>query len=83
MIVQRVTCGTYLDLYTAGTERLDELMPEDPDGHARSITVTLLLALDAADAQEPTGLARPAIELAAVLDPAGHRRPVGHRRHRT
>ena len=43
-----------------------------PDGHTRSITVTLLLALDAADAQAPAGLARPAMDLAAVLDPAGH-----------
>jgi hypothetical protein len=72
MIGQRVTCGAYLDLYTAGSDTLDELMPDDPDGHTRSITVTLLLALDAADAQATAGLARPAMDLAAVLDPAGH-----------
>jgi tetratricopeptide (TPR) repeat protein len=79
MITQRVTCGAYLDLYTAGVERLDELMPGDPDGHARRpdgtttpVTVTLLLALDAADTCDPVGLARPAMDLAAVLDPAGH-----------
>ena len=79
MIGQRVTCGAYLDLYTTGAGKLDELMPDDPDGHdrtpdghTRSITVTLLLALDAADAQAPAGLARPAMDLAAVLDPAGH-----------
>ena len=78
MIDQRVTCGAYLDLYTTGAGKLDELMPDDPDGHrrtpdghTRSITVTLLLALDAADAQAPAGLARPAMDLAAVLDPAG------------
>src|ERR1019366_8646001 len=71
MIGQRVTCGAYLDLYTAGSGKLDELMPDDPDGHTRSITVTLLLALDAADAQATAGLARPAMDLAAVLDPAG------------
>src|ERR1019366_3891677 len=72
MIGKRVTCGAYLDLYTAGSGKLDELMPDDPDGHARSITVTLLLALDAADAQATAGLARPAMDLAAILDPAGH-----------
>jgi hypothetical protein len=73
MIAQRVTCGSYLDRYTAGAERLDQLMPEDPDGHAPGPSPSPpLLALDAADAQEPIGLARPAIELAAVLDPAGH-----------
>jgi Tetratricopeptide repeat len=71
MIGQRVTCGAYLDLYTAGAGKLDELMPDDPDGHTRSIAVTLLLALDAADAQATAGLARPAMDLAPVLDPAG------------
>ena len=77
MIGQRVTCGGYLDLYTAGSDKLDELMPGDPDGHgrapaghARSVTVTLLLGLDAA-AGAVAGLARPALDLAAVLDPAG------------
>ena len=60
MIGQRVTCGAYLDLYTTDSDKLDELLPDDPDGHGytpdghtRSITVTLLLALDAADAQAP------------------------------
>jgi tetratricopeptide (TPR) repeat protein len=79
MIDQRVSCGAYLDLYTAQVEKLDKLMPGDPDGHGRTpdghtrrITVTLLLALDAADTCEPIGLARPAMDLAAVLDPAGH-----------
>ena len=79
MIGQRITCGAYLDLYITGSGKLDELMPDDPDGHGhtpdghtRSITVTLLLALNAADAQVPAGLARPAMDLAAVLDPAGH-----------
>ena len=84
MIGQRVTCGAYLDLYTAGAGKLDELLPDDPDGHRRtpdghtgSTTVTLLLALDAADAQAPVGLARPAMDLAAVLDPAAAPRPSG------
>lgn len=74
MISQRVTCETYLDFFAGSSGRLDELMPGDPDGHGhgRSVTVTLLLALDAADAQVPAGLARPAMDLAAVLDPAGH-----------
>lgn len=87
MISQRVTCGTYLDLYTAEVEKLDELMPRDPDGHGRTpdgqtrrITVTLLLALDAADTSDPVGLARPAMDLAATLDPTGHPSPCGNPR---
>jgi hypothetical protein len=79
MIDQRIGCGTYLEAYSAGEKHLDALMPGDPDGHSRQpdgrqrrITVTLLLALDAANACDPVGLARPARRLAAVLDPAGH-----------
>jgi tetratricopeptide (TPR) repeat protein len=79
MIDQKIRTGSYLDLYTAGTDGLDELMPGDPDGHGRAldghtrkISITLLLALDAADTCAPVGLARPAMDLAAVLDPIGH-----------
>jgi hypothetical protein len=79
MLGQRIGCGAYLDLYAAGVDELDVLMPADPDGHgldsdgrSRKITVTLLLALCAADASQPVGLARPAMELISVLDPAGH-----------
>ncbi len=74
MIDQQITCAAYLGRYTAGRDRLDALMPRsaDTDGYGRTITATLLLALDAADACDPAGLARPAIRLASVLDPAGH-----------
>lgn len=44
----------------------------DADGYGRTIAATLLLALDAASTCDPEGLARPAIRLAALLDPAGH-----------
>ncbi len=43
-----------------------------PPPGGRTVAATLLLALDAADARQPAGLARPVIRLAAVLDPAGH-----------
>lgn len=79
MIDQSVTCGRYLDLLADGTRRLDDLMKGDPDGHgrrpdgsSREVSVTLLLALDAADSCIPVGLARPALTLAAVMDAAGH-----------
>jgi hypothetical protein len=74
MIDQRVSCGACLALYTAGERRLTDLMPAtaDADGYGRQVAVILLLALDAADACHPVGLARPAMDLAAVLDPTGH-----------
>ncbi|NLA28571.1 MAG: tetratricopeptide repeat protein [Propionibacterium sp.] len=79
MITQRRSCGDYLKLYRAQTSRLDQLMPgdpdghgRDPDGHLRTVSTTLLLALDAADKCEPVGTARLGMDLASVLDPAGH-----------
>jgi tetratricopeptide (TPR) repeat protein len=73
MLAERVGCGEYLDRYTSGAARLDELMPGDPDSDTTvAIATTLLLALDAAEASKPVGLARPALELASVFDAAGH-----------
>jgi len=74
MLSEGEGCTAYLARYVGGTERLAALMPAgaQPDGYPRPIAVTLLLALDAADAAEPAGLARPALALAAMLDPAGH-----------
>jgi len=74
LIDQQISCATYLDRYVSGRDRLDDLMPAsaDADGYGRTVGATLLLALDAADAREPAGLACPAIRLAGVLDPAGH-----------
>ncbi len=74
MINEAETCTAYLNRYTTGRQRLTELMPADaePDAYGRPIDVTLLLNLTAANATTPIGLARPALELAALLDPAGH-----------
>ncbi|WP_433125027.1 tetratricopeptide repeat protein [Micromonospora sp. CA-240977] len=72
MIDQAVGCADYLARYAAA--RMAEVMPagSDPDGYGRPVTVTLLLALDAADQANPVGLARPALALAALLSPDGH-----------
>ncbi|WP_327075565.1 tetratricopeptide repeat protein (plasmid) [Kitasatospora purpeofusca] len=74
MINEEVGCATYLDLFTDRALRLENLLPPDADtdNYGRRVTTSLLLALDAADHREPTGLATPAIRLAAHLDPAGH-----------
>ncbi|MEV0425821.1 tetratricopeptide repeat protein [Micromonospora sp. NPDC050495] len=74
MINQEQGCAAYLADYRSGAQRLADLMPAsaDPDAYGRPVAVTLLLALDAADRAEPAGLARPALALAALCDPAGH-----------
>jgi tetratricopeptide (TPR) repeat protein len=75
---KKVSCGAYLEKFQAIDSRLDTLMPAEFDvdnygaRHGRTVAVTLLLALDAAQIRESVGLARRALELAAVLDPAGH-----------
>ena len=74
MLSQGEGCTAYLARYTHADSRLADLMPADtqPDGYPRAVAVTLLLALDAADTADPPGLARPALALAALCDPAGH-----------
>jgi tetratricopeptide (TPR) repeat protein len=73
MIYKEVGCTSYLTRYTAAATMTEVMFADrDPDGYSRPVAVTLLLALDAADRAAPAGLARPAIALAAVLDPAGH-----------
>jgi hypothetical protein len=72
MINEEQGCAAYLADYTSGEQRLAELMPAGADGYGRSVAVTLLLALGAAEHAEPVGLARPALALAAMCEPAGH-----------
>jgi tetratricopeptide (TPR) repeat protein len=74
MIDQQLTCADYFALYTTGRQRLEDLMPAsaDADSYGRPVAITMLLALDAADTCDPAGLARPALFLAGLLDPAGH-----------
>ena len=74
MITQEEGCTAYLARYTTSDEHLTELMPAsaDPDAYGRPVAVTLLLSLAAADAADLAGLARPALALAAICDPAGH-----------
>lgn len=64
MIDQQITCGQYLTLFTDRATRLAEIMPAsaDTERYGRQVDVTLLLAVDAAQAAEPrrAGTARPA-----------------------
>ncbi|MGX7829077.1 NB-ARC domain-containing protein [Actinokineospora sp. 24-640] len=47
MIDQEIGSGAYLSLFSAGDQRLDDLMPpgSDPDAYGRPVAVALLLAL--------------------------------------
>ncbi|QMU69613.1 hypothetical protein [Streptacidiphilus sp. P02-A3a] len=76
MVNEDVPCALYLQRCGARRARLDSLLPPgaDTDGYGRHVTASLVLALDAVQQHDPAGLARPAIRLAARLDPAGHPR---------
>ncbi|MEV8588265.1 tetratricopeptide repeat protein [Streptomyces sp. NPDC051180] len=76
MLNENLSCTRYLHLFDNRATRLDDALPEtaDTEGYGRQITVALLLSLEAARSSDPTGLAVPALRLAALLDPAGHPR---------
>lgn len=71
LLAERVPCSVYRDRYLQAVARLRDLRPVT-DRQERIVAVTSLLALDAAEPRPPVGLARPALALAAVLDPVGH-----------
>ncbi|MFE0652959.1 FxSxx-COOH system tetratricopeptide repeat protein [Streptomyces sp. NPDC059534] len=76
MLNENLTCTQYLGRFDNRATRLADALPEsaDTEGYGRQITVALLLSLDAARSADTTGLAVPALRLAALLDPAGHPR---------
>jgi hypothetical protein len=62
----------YRDLLA--TRLLHEVVPEEgdlTDDHQRIISATWELSIGQADAARPAGLARPVLQLASMLDPAG------------
>ncbi|MEU1283214.1 tetratricopeptide repeat protein [Kitasatospora sp. NPDC005856] len=74
MVNTRRSCGRYLELFRDRSRSLDAVLPAraGADGYRGPVTAALLLALDAAQQEEPVGLAGPVLGLAALLDPAGH-----------
>ncbi|MFF4379988.1 tetratricopeptide repeat protein [Kitasatospora sp. NPDC001547] len=74
MVNTRRSCGRYLELFRDRSRSLDAVLParSGADGYRGPVTAALLLALDAARQEEPVGLAGPVLQLAALLDPAGH-----------
>jgi hypothetical protein len=67
------TCTTYLQEFTDQRAKVPDLFPEidAADSYAHTVATTWALAINAADELAPTGLAGPALELAAFLDAAG------------
>ena len=76
MINKRTSCREYVQLFNDRSKPLEAAMPRnaDTENYGRQVSVALLLSLDAAQSEEPVGLAVPAIRLVALLDPAGHPR---------
>lgn len=76
MVSQRIPTHVYLDRFRAEGERLEQLMPGNPENLTSStitITVTLLLTLAAAPiGTDENRRLREAAAFAAVLDPNGH-----------
>ncbi|MEU4359758.1 tetratricopeptide repeat protein [Streptomyces virginiae] len=67
-------CATYRARLADRARRLPDLVPEDsglPDAHRATVAATWSLSIEHADRLRPTGLARPMLHLAALLDPNG------------
>jgi hypothetical protein len=68
-----ITCAVYRDWFADRSRALAELFPiEAPaDEYEHTVATAWSLAVEQADRLPPAGLARPALLLAAVLDPNG------------
>ncbi|MFI0981048.1 tetratricopeptide repeat protein [Streptomyces sp. NPDC021093] len=67
-------CAEYRARLADRTRSLPDLVPEDsalPDDHRTTLTATWSLSVEHADRLRPTGLARPMLQLASLLDPNG------------
>lgn len=71
---RRLTCAQYRSRFADRRRRLTDLMPESgamPDEHRATVAVTWSVSVDLADTLNPTGLSRPLMDLASMLDPNG------------
>ncbi|MFJ4525566.1 FxSxx-COOH system tetratricopeptide repeat protein [Streptomyces sp. NPDC088810] len=67
-------CTSYRRRLTARTTKLGSVLPEAstlPDDQTTTLTTTWSLSIERADSLRPVGLARPALQLAAMLDGNG------------
>ncbi|WP_423832433.1 tetratricopeptide repeat protein [Streptomyces manipurensis] len=74
LLNEALTCTAYLDLFNERAAHPHPAPSEAvaPEDHGRRIATVVKLSLDAVEAADITGLAVPALRLAALLDPAGH-----------
>ncbi|WP_435972168.1 tetratricopeptide repeat protein [Streptomyces sp. Qhu_M48] len=69
-----LTCASYRALLGDRIRKLSDLLPESgalPDDQTATAAATWSLSLERADQIRPVGLARPMLQLAALLDPGG------------
>ncbi|MGW7662367.1 tetratricopeptide repeat protein, partial [Streptomyces sp. NPDC054756] len=65
-------CATYRDLLADRATKLADAAPDVlPDDQAGPVAAAWSLSIDRADTIRPSGLARPMLQLAAMLDPNG------------
>ncbi|MEU8024702.1 tetratricopeptide repeat protein, partial [Micromonospora haikouensis] len=67
-------CAVYRRRLADQRRQLADLLPAEdelPDEHRATVAAAWTLSITAADAARPRGLARPVLELAALLDPNG------------
>jgi hypothetical protein len=63
-----ITCREYLRRFRAGRDVKPDTLPDE---HQHTVDRTWALSIERADALTPAGLARPLLDLLAVLDPNG------------
>jgi hypothetical protein len=67
-----LTCRAYVDLLDDPHRPLSHLLPDQlPDGQRDTVAAMWSWSMDQANRSTPTGLARPLLALAALLDPKG------------
>ncbi|MBN6039992.1 FxSxx-COOH system tetratricopeptide repeat protein [Amycolatopsis sp. 195334CR] len=69
-----LTCADYRARLTGRRSTLRDVLPTEqdlPDEHEQTVAATWSLSIEAADQLDPAGLARPILEFASLLDPAG------------
>ena len=73
LLAENLTCHEYRARLAEAGRRLEDLLPSHTpaDEYPHTTSRAAILALDAANRLPPFGLAKPALCLAAVLDPAG------------
>ncbi|EFC81306.1 hypothetical protein [Parafrankia sp. EUN1f] len=73
MVDLDLDCAAYRQRLTDRSRTLAELMPDTglPDDQQTTLAAAWSLSIDRANQLRPAGLARPLLELAALLDPNG------------